>query len=352
MATIREKGDSWHVQIRRKGFPHQTRTFETKVDALKWARLIESEMDRGIFVSRKEAESTTLAEALARYLKEVTPLKDGAKREEQRINQWLKDPLASRTLAAIRGVDLATYRDKLRKAGKADQTIRLNLMVISSLFKTARTEWGMEGLANPCSSITMPPGSKQRNRRLEEGEEKLFFAALDKHCRNPYIPALVRFAIETAARRSELIKLRWENVDMKDRTALLKDTKNTKKTQVEESREIPLSTTAVQILKTIPRHLSGRVFPVGADAATRAVAEAIKKARKTYEAECLAVGKKPAEGFLEDFRLHDTRHEATSRLFEKGLNQMEAAAVTGHKTLQMLMRYTHLKAANLAKKLG
>lgn len=48
-------------------------------------------------------------------------------------------------------------------------------------------------------------------------------------------------------------------------------------------------------------------------------------------------------------RFHDLRHEATSRLFEKGLNVMEVAAITGHKTLDMLKRYTHLRAEDLAK---
>lgn len=55
---------------------------------------------------------------------------------------------------------------------------------------------------------------------------------------------------------------------------------------------------------------------------------------------------------IDDFRFHDLRHEATSRLFEKDLNLMQVAAITGHKTLQMLKRYTHLQAEDLAKMLG
>jgi len=51
-------------------------------------------------------------------------------------------------------------------------------------------------------------------------------------------------------------------------------------------------------------------------------------------------------------RFHDLRHEMSSRLFEKGLNVMEAASVTGHKTLSVLKRYTHLNPADIAKKLG
>jgi integrase len=55
---------------------------------------------------------------------------------------------------------------------------------------------------------------------------------------------------------------------------------------------------------------------------------------------------------IDDLRFHDLRHEATSRLFERGLTIMEVASITGHKTLQMLKRYTHPRADDLAKKLG
>ena len=55
---------------------------------------------------------------------------------------------------------------------------------------------------------------------------------------------------------------------------------------------------------------------------------------------------------IENLRFHDLRHEATTRLFEKGLNIMEVASITGHKDLRMLRRYTHLKAEDLARKLG
>jgi integrase len=54
---------------------------------------------------------------------------------------------------------------------------------------------------------------------------------------------------------------------------------------------------------------------------------------------------------IDDFHFHDLRHEAVSRLFERGMNPMEVAAVSGHKTLQMLKRYTHLKAEDLLRKM-
>jgi integrase len=95
---------------------------------------------------------------------------------------------------------------------------------------------------------------------------------------------------------------------------------------------VPLSIRAVEILKGVQSPREGRVFPIGADAVTRAFDRACRKAG------------------IEDLRFHDQRHEATSRLFEKGLNVMEVASVTGHKTLQMLKRYTHLRPEDIARK--
>ncbi len=73
MASINKRGPyQWQVKIRKNGWPKQSKTFETYDEAARWARKIETEMDDGIFVSRKEAETTTLNEALDRYGREKT----------------------------------------------------------------------------------------------------------------------------------------------------------------------------------------------------------------------------------------------------------------------------------------
>jgi hypothetical protein len=82
MGSIRERGKfQFQARVNRKGWPVQTKTFNEKSEAQAWVRLIESEMDRGIFVSRTEAESTTLLQAVDRYLVEVTPTKKGQAQE-------------------------------------------------------------------------------------------------------------------------------------------------------------------------------------------------------------------------------------------------------------------------------
>ena len=130
-------------------------------------------------------------------------------------------------------------------------------------------------------------------------------------------------------RRSEILGLLWTNVDLEKRVAHLLMTKNG------ESRGVPLSSRAVAILRALPPSCTGRVF-----------------GELTVEALKLSFKRAVRRAGIDGLRLHDLRHEATSRFFEKGLNVMEVASVTGHKTLQMLKRYTHLSAGDLALRLG
>ena len=129
-------------------------------------------------------------------------------------------------------------------------------------------------------------------------------------------------------RRGAIAAMRWEYLDRKDQVLLIPETKNG------TPRQVPLSTRALTTLDTLPRRIDGRVFAIHAASISRGFAET-----------CKAAG-------IEGLTFHDLRHEATSRLFEKGLNPMEVAAITGHKTLQMLKRYTHLKAKDLVARLG
>ena len=98
---------------------------------------------------------------------------------------------------------------------------------------------------------------------------------------------------------------------------------------------VPLSSSAVEILRGLLPSRDGGVFgDLTQDALKQSFKRAVRRAG------------------IKGLRLHDLRHEATSRFFEKGLNVMEVASVTGHKTLQMLKRYTHLSVGDLAVRLG
>jgi integrase len=341
MPTIRKRGDyQYQAIIRRRGFPPLTKTFISKRDAESWATRIESEMLRGTFVDRTEAERTTLGELIDRYLKEVTPTKRGAatSSEDSRANVIKRDSLASYNVAALSGKILAEYRDR-RLQKVSGSTVNRELNMISHVLNTARKEWGIE-CSNPVAYIRRPRENKARERRLQPGEKDLLLSTLEvcgrnpdgtftEGMHNPWIKPLVEMAIETAMRRGELLSLRWIDIDLQKRTARLHATKNG------ESRTVPLSSRAKTILEALPRSIDGRVFPTTPDAIKKAFTRACERAG------------------IDGLRFHDLRHEATSLLFERGVfDMMEVATITGHKTLSMLRRYTHLRAEDLAKKLG
>lgn len=333
MATFRKRGPyQWQAQVRKRGYPPQTNTFETRAAAEKWARTIEHEISQGIFIPRTAAESTTLLELLERYLKEITPSKKSADSETARIGAFMSHPLATRIVASIRGADIARYRDE-RLTQVSPSTVKRDLVILSHLFEIARKEWAIH-TPNPVREIKLPPSAKPRNRRLQSGincvdnEEKQLLQAC-KQSRNPYLVPVVILALETAMRQSELVNLQWEHVNLDRRVAHLPDTKNG------EARTVPLSTVAIEILRTLPPSGNTNVFY---DLTTEAIKQAFTRATRRAK--------------LDNLRFHDLRHEATTRLFERGLNIMEVASITGHKDLRMLRRYTHLKAEDLAKKLA
>ena len=321
MAYFRKRSGAWEASIEKKGFPRISRTFDTKAEAETWAATVESEIGRGVFVSRKEAESTNLSDALDRYEREISSGKKGHRREKTRIAVWKTHPLSKRFLSSIRGSDMASYRDKRIKAGYASNTIRLELAIISHLFEIARKEWGMEGLTNPVKSIRMPSPPSGRDRRLQLGELKKLLESLSDE-----MSQIVRFALETAMRRGEIAGMTWDMVDLKKRTVTLPDTKNGQK------KIVSLSMEAVRILKdrVSTRRIDPEVWNVGLDAISQNFAKACQEAG------------------ISGLHFHDLRHEATSRLFELGLDATKVKNITGHKTYSMLARYTHLKAEDIA----
>lgn len=266
--------------------------------------------------------SLTLSEALDRYEKEISILKKGHRQERKRIRAWKAHLLAGKLLDSIRSSDIASYRNDRMKAGLSSNTIRLDLAVLSHLFEIARFEWGMETLSNPVKAIRLPPIPEGRDRRLDPGEIERILEVSSNN-----LAQIVRFALETAMRRSEILSLTWPNIHLEKRVAVLAETKNGRK------RAVPLSGEAASILrerrKAYPEGI--RVWGISPDWVSQSFARACRDAG------------------IAGLRFHDLRHEATSRLFEKGLTTMEVAAITGHKTLQMLQRYTHLRAEDLAR---
>lgn len=328
MAFIEKRGPyQWRVKIRKKGFSSLTKTFSDKKNAETWARKTESEMERGIFISSSVAEQTSVAEILDRYEKEVFPrLSDGGKRERFRL-ALLKTNFGHLSLAALRSNHVAAYRDQRQKQ-VSPQSVKHEMGLLNRVLKFAQIDCGIyfpHGL--PTALVRMPRLPVGRDRRLRAGEEqRLIDAAIAS--KSHEIGKIFLFAQETAARRGEIAAMRWEHVDLDRQTWYIPKTKNG------IPRTIPLSPKAVELLRGLIRRIDGSVWGVQEDSITQAFGRICQQAE------------------IKDLRFHDLRHEATSRLFEQGWELMDVAAITGHKDLRMLLRYTHLRPENLAAKMG
>ncbi len=333
MASIRKrpgpKGKSvWQAQIIRLGYKPQYRTFDTKGEADAWSRRAESEMDAGAWQDRSEGDRTSLAEALVRYSLEITPRKAPATvlRERQKIKRMQHCSLAPIALSRLTGRDVADYIREREGRGIKSATVLGELAMISHLYTVARSAWDMSYLINPVplAKAAKPKIPRGRERRLVGDEEERLLAAA-----SPEFGAVIKFALATAMRRGEIADMRWEHVDLPRRAVLLPKTKN------EDARTVPLSPAALDVLKSLPRRINGSVFGLSSNAISMAWKRTVKKAN------------------IRGLTFHDLRHEAISRLFEDtNLDMMEIRAISGHKTLQMLARYTHLRTHRLADRLA
>ncbi|MBO9469603.1 site-specific integrase [Endozoicomonas sp. G2_2] len=341
MATLtKTEAGRWKAVIRRQGWPTSSKTWRTKRDAEDWARRTEDEMARGIYQNRAPAERMTLSGAIDRYLSDVTPTKkESTQKAEQAKARKLRAALGQYSLVAIAPDVVAGYRDEQLADGKSRDTVRLQLALLSHIFEIAIKEWRVGIWANPCRAVRTPKPGKARDRRLSHDEaEKLLRAAEGQS--NPMLGLMIRLALATAMRVGEIQRLRRRDVDLKRRTALLRDTKNN------QSRTVPLSTEAAQVLRVA---LDSPVRPIDCDLAF--FGEPGRDGiRRGFQ---YGPGWKRAtrDAGITDLRFHDLRHEAVSRLVELGLGDQEVAAISGHKSMQMLRRYTHLRAEDLVRRL-
>lgn len=329
MATITKRDKGWSVQIRRKGYPQQTRTCETKAEALAWAREQEGRIDRALApVNLKLLKGTTLRDVLERYLTEVTPAKDSAYTEKVRLRKLMREQaFCNMTLADLSPKAFADFRNA-RLAVVTPGTVHRELGLMRHALEVARREWDMDLPLNPLDKVKRPRLNNARDRRLDHGDYERLSAAL-LQTRNPYIAPIVDFAIHTAMRRGEILALRWEQINWHNRTAYIADSK----TGV--PRTIPLLDGALAVLERLRGEATrGPIFPVSMEALKQAWERARNRAG------------------LDDLHFHDLRHEAISRFCEMGLTLPEVALISGHKDPRMLFRYVNLRPADLAKRLA
>ena len=360
MAVIRERVSatgtkSYHVQVRIKGFPPQTKTFASKTMAKQWAAMVETELKAGRYLPRVVAERHTLAELIDRYRKEVLPQKKAKFIRDQTVHlDWWETKLGRYNLAELNSNLIAQARNALStepygKAGsktaakdrvRAPATVVRYMGALSHALNTAVNEWGWMD-KSPMVGVKKPKVDNERRRFLSDDEiQRVLVSA--KESENRFLYTVVLLALSTGMRQSEIMTLRWRNVLVEDGADMgllvMEKTKNG------DARTSPLAEdafTAVMALRDKAiKNNAGRVPASQLLFPSDTVENKPVEIRKAWET-C----RKRAE--LDDFRFHDLRHTAGSLLAMSGASTREIAEVLGHKTMAMAKRYSHLTQKHL-----
>ncbi len=346
----RKDNYGWEVMVRRKGHKSMCRTFRLKVQAEKWAGIVEERIAGGHALPLQGIASTRdgflLRDVLERYKKDITSQRPGKSGETSRVN-LLITKLGHHTQHSLMSEHVVNYVRERIAGGKATGTVLRELTNLSDAINMAKSMWRIPWPSNPVSDAKyiirklrlMEPAGR-RERRLREGEEEKLMGAPLSYNRKTglsLIKEIVAFALETAMRREEIIRMRREDVTVTDGTS---GTVHIRKSKTDHQtgkrgRIVPLSTKAIEILKFLPTFLDGSVWGIAEPhSVTRA-----------FERLCKRAG-------IVDLHFHDLRHEATSRLFEKGLPIEKVALFTGHTNWRSLQRYTHPDSQRVSEEMN
>ena len=318
MSSIRKRGETYQAQARLSGGRASSATFKTKAEAQIWVREQAFTLAQ---LPKNRDERTTLGDVIERFISDVIPIRQSGDIEALRLGVICRHPLVLRRLAEINSSDLCSYRDQRLRQVKRNTLVR-EFGLLRTVVSTAINEWGI-AVDNPLKSFHIKREPDQRLRRLGDDELKRLMCA---ECNNPYTKPMMLLALETAMRLGELLSIKWSKVDMESGFVELRKTKNG------YGRVVPLTGTALSVLQDLERD-GDVVFPVKPGTLKQSWVRLVKRA-------C-----------INDLRFHDLRHEAISRLLEKGLTIPEAASVSGHKTASMLLRYAHPDPVKVRQKM-
>lgn len=322
-SIVKLPSGKYKVSIRKLGHKPIYKTFTAKAAAERFAKQTEVSIEQGDYIDLSAARKWTVEKLLDKYQAEVTPQKRSASKEVSRIN-LLKAVLGHHSLANLTKEVCLDYASERLEEVESD-TLRKELTTLGHAISVAMSSWGVTLAYNPVEqardalkhSRQLTPGAK-RDRRLSAAEERIL---LDSP-----LGDVVTWALETAMRRGEVLNAKREHI--KQGVLLIPQTKNGK------PRSIPLTKKTLEIVLRQPANESGLIF---AQWKPDSLSHAFQR--------LCTVNK------IEDLRWHDLRHEATSRLFERGLRADEVMLITGHSSLAMLSRYTHTRVEDLREKM-
>lgn len=342
MAYFEQRGKRWRAQVRRPGQKSISQTFDTKREAEAWARSIEHRADQGERVMRDKSTVDALLQ-FYRTEREESGRPVAPQSNEHYLLRKLERYFAGTRYDKLCNQDIVDYARYRRRQGAGGYTVNMELSKLSTALRYACALRGIpfndvvtaaRPLLHHFELIASQAVKRERRPTADEWARlHAYFEDYEEATQRP-IPMrdIIGVASQVALRRGEITRIAWPDLDVTRRLILVRDRKHPRKKKG-NNEWVPLVGDALDIIMRQPRKAGEpRIFPYNAQSVS-----------KLFTKACKALG-------IEDLRLHDMRHEATSALFEAGWEIPQVAAVTGHKDWRNLKRYTNLDPATIAKK--
>ena len=332
MATIRKRGGQYHVQIRRKKFPTQTKSFTSKASAAAWAVGIEASMNNGSWIDTRAQDSHIIDHIIDQLIYSYTRF--GLEVCGPKLGQlnMLKRHFQGQSIHDLTADDILDFAADRRKEVTAS-TLQYQIYYFKQALTHSRIRTEVDAIAIAITELKKKKiimGSEERDRRLEKGEYELLMGAVGPH-RSRYLAAAIDIAIESGMRQGEIHALKWSMIDF-DKGLITLWRKNKHAEGGKKKAKIPL-------LKGVREALLRHQNVLGKDnvlfkvQCAASISDAFAKLRKK-------VG-------IHDLHFQDLRHEAISRLFERGMSVAQVRLISGHSSLDQLSRYVNLRAEDL-----
>lgn len=314
----------------------EARTFTHRSAALSWAKSREVELENPAALTRKQHSTVTLAQLIRWYVETFATISKWQRSKQSHLEFLERHPLAKKDAPKLTAAMLIDHVRSRRAEGAGPATVANDLIWIGVVLRAARSVKELpvrpeivQEARNACGELRLIGKSRKRSRRPTSDELtrlREYFARRDARARIPML-SIMEFALHSARRESEICRLEWRDNDDENQTGMVRDAKHPKSREGNH-RRFKYTPEAWALVRTQPR-TGPYIFPFD----PRSVGAAFTRA-------CHVLG-------IRDLRFHDLRHEATSRLFERGYQIQEVAQFTLHDSWNELKRYTNLRPENV-----